>query len=283
MEPALAWIRARTSFVPEVGLVLGSGLGQLADAVVPELGAAYAELPGFPRATAPGHAGRLVLGTLEGRRVCVFRGRFHLYEGYLPREATAPIRLLDELGAGVLVVTNAAGIVNPRFRPGTLMLLDDQINLLWSSPLVGRSPDEVRDPFPDMSRPFDPELRELVRDAALALGVPLVEGVYAAVSGPSYETPAEVRFLRRFGADAVGMSTVPEVLVARERGLRVLGLSCLTNLAAGLSPGPLTHEEVLEAGARAAPRLEALIRRLLRRLPGSAPVGSEGPRVASGA
>jgi purine-nucleoside phosphorylase len=227
----------------------------------------YADLPGFPRVSVPGHAGRLVLGRLAGHDVCVLSGRFHLYEGHSPGDVSAGVRLLHELGGRILLVTNAAGSLRRRWAPGTLLLVRDQLNLQWTSPLVGRPPAEIHDMFPDMSEPYDPELRRLLREAAAAAGVPLAEGVYAAVLGPSYETPAEVRFLRRAGADAVGMSTVPEVLAARERGLRVAAVSCLTNHAAGLSTEPLSHAEVVAAGARAAPRLEALVRGFLRALP----------------
>jgi purine-nucleoside phosphorylase len=266
--PALEAVRVRTGFEPEVGLILGSGLGGLAREVEPVLELPYADLPGFPRATAPGHPGRLVLGALAGRRVCAFLGRFHRYEGHAMRDVAAPVRLLDALGGGTLLVTNAAGIVNPRLRPGTPMLLADQWNLTGGSPLVGRGPDELRDPFPDMSEPFDRSLRALLREVALAAALPFAEGLYAGVPGPSYETPAEIELLRRFGADAVGMSTVPEVIAARERGLRVAGISCLTNYAAGLAAGPLTHRDVLRAAAEMRPRLETLVRGFLRELGG---------------
>jgi purine-nucleoside phosphorylase len=263
---ALAAVRARTDFVPEAGLLLGSGLDALAASVEPVWAADYADLPGFPRSTVPGHAGRLVLGRLEGRRVCVLSGRFHYYEGYGLRDVAAGVRLLHELGAASLLVTNAAGSLRRRLAPGTLLLIRDQLNLLWKSPLIGRPPGEILDMFPDMSEPYDEQLRCGLRDSALAAGVPLEEGVYAAVQGPCYETPAEVELLRRCGADVVGMSTVPEVLTARERGLRVAGISCLTNWAAGLSPGPLTHADVLAVATSSAPRLDTLVRAFLRSL-----------------
>ncbi|MBA2565723.1 MAG: purine-nucleoside phosphorylase [Gemmatimonadetes bacterium] len=263
----MAWIRARTAFQPEVGVVLGSGWGPLSELVDAVLIAEYAVLPGFAPATAPGHLGRLVLGELEGRRVCVFDGRLHAYEGHSAGAVAAGMRLLDELGATACLLTNAAGIVNRRLRPGRLMLISDQLNLTCLSPLAGRRPHEVRDPFPDMSRPFDPQLLATLRTAALAEGLALEEGVYAGVLGPSYETPAEVEFLRRFGADAVGMSTVLEVIAARERSLGTAAVACLTNLASGLSPLPLREEDVLRAATGALPQLEALVRSFLRRLP----------------
>jgi purine-nucleoside phosphorylase len=276
-EPALDAIRARTDFEPEVGLILGSGLDYLADRVEIAFAASYAELPGLPRATVPGHPGRLVLGVLEGRPVCVFQGRFHFYEGHSMCEAASAVRLLHDLGGRTLLVTNAAGIVNRRLAPGTPMVIADQLNLTWGSPLVGRRPGEVRQMFPDMSEPFDRGLRGLLREASLTAGVPCAEGLYAGVAGPSYETPAEVELLRRAGADAVGMSTVPEVIAARERGLRVAGLACLTNHAAGLSPRPLTHEEVIAAAERARPWMETLAREFLRRMG-----GGPSPAVDSG-
>jgi purine-nucleoside phosphorylase len=267
LSAAARLVRAGTDLVPEAGLLLGSGLGSIAAAVEGAWTADYADLPGWPPTTVTGHAGRLVLGRLEGRRVLVLAGRIHAYEGHDLRAVTAGVRLLHELGGRFLLVTNAAGSLRRRRAPGSLLLLADHLNLLWQSPLTGRSPNEIRDMFPDMSEPYDRELRLRLREAALAAGVPLEEGTYAAVTGPSYETPAEIEFLRRAGADAVGMSTVPEVLAARERGLRVAGISCLTNLAAGLSPTPLAHAEVVQAAARAAARLETLVRAFLRSLP----------------
>ena len=265
-DPAADWIRSRADLVPEVGLLLGSGLDRLADRAEVALEVGYGELPGFPRATTPGHPGRLVLGRLEGRVVCVFRGRLHRYEGHPFRDVAAPVRLLHALGASVLVVTNAAGVVNPRLVAGRPMLIVDHVNLLWGSPLAGRGPEEVHDAFPDMSQAYDRGLRALLRGVARAEGIALEEGVYAGVLGPSYETPAEIAFLRRIGADAVGMSTVPEVIAARERGLRVAGLSLLTNPAAGLATAALDHADVLAAAERARPRMETLVRGLLRGL-----------------
>ena len=276
---ALRTVRTRTDFEPELGLILGSGLSSVADRVEAVCELEYAELPGFPRAGVAGHAGRLVLGALEGRRVCAFRGRFHFYEGHSMHAVASPVRLLEDLGGRLLVVTNSAGSLNRRFAPGELMLIADHLNLTWDSPLVGRRPGEVRDMFPDMSEPYDGALREFLRQAALSAAIPLVEGVYAGVAGPSYETRAEIELLRRAGADAVGMSTVPEVIAARERGLRVAGVSCLTNYAAGFSARRLTHDEVLEVAGRAASRLQQLLCGFLRVLPGGPsprPAGTAG-------
>jgi purine-nucleoside phosphorylase len=269
LEAALHAIRERLPANdpgPEVFGILGSGLGFLADAVTSPLSIPFAEVPGFPSAAVAGHAGRLVYGEIEGRRVLLQAGRFHFYEGHAPETVVAPVRLAAALGAKTLLVTNAAGGVNPAFGPGTLMLIEDHLNLMGRNPLVGGVVSgEPR--FPDMTAAYDPELRALAQTCAARLKIQLEAGVYAAVSGPSYETPAEVRMIGRLGGDAVGMSTVPEVIVARAVGLRVLGISLITNPGAGISPTPLSHAEVLEAGAAAAPRMEALVREILRNAP----------------
>jgi purine-nucleoside phosphorylase len=266
IEAAVQAIRDRipaSAPAPAVFGVLGSGLGFLADAVEDATVIPFAEIPGFPVAAVAGHAGRLVYGRIEGHPVLFQAGRFHFYEGYPFETVVAPVRIAAALGAKVLLVTNAAGGVNPAFGPGTLMLIEDHLNLMGQNPLVG--PAVRGEPrFPDLSHAYDPELRARAQAAASAIGVPLATGVYAAVSGPSYETPAEVRMIGRLGGDAVGMSTVPEVIVARAVGLRVLGVSLITNPGAGISPTPLSHAEVLEAGAEAAPRLEALVRQILK-------------------
>lgn len=264
--PGRDWVRARTGFAPEVGLVLGSGLGALAARVDAVLDVPQSEVPGLPPPSVEGHPGRLVVGALEGRRVAVLQGRVHAYEGHPFPDLAAGVRLLEALGARTLLLTNAAGSLRRRLAPGTLLIVSDHLNWMAGNPLVGRPPDRVRDPFPDMSSPYDPALRRLLTEAALEARVPAAEGVYAGVLGPSYETPAEIAMLRRFGADAVGMSTVPETIAAREMGMRVAAVSCLVNLAAGLSPAPLGHDEVLAAAARAADGLEALVRTFLRRL-----------------
>lgn len=261
----LAFLRERAPFSPKVLLVLGSGLGGLADEIRDAVRIPYADVPGFPRSTVEGHAGALVLGRWEGVEVAAMQGRFHLYEGWTPEQVALPIRALAGLGARSLVITNAAGGIRPGMRPGELMLISDHLNLTGRNPLIG-APAEGEERFPDLSEAYDAGYRELAREVALALDLSLTEGVYAAVLGPSYETPAEIRMLARLGADAVGMSTVPEVLVARARGLRVLGISCITNLAAGLGGGLLSHREVMETGSRVRDRLAALVRGVLPRL-----------------
>ena len=250
---------------PCIAVVLGSGLGGLADSLEGARRIPYADIPGFPKTTVAGHRGELVVGELEGTPVVLQNGRFHLYEGHDPDAVTLPVRLFAAHGAEILILTNAAGGLNPQFRPPTLMLLADHINLMWRNPLVGkRLSGEVR--FPDLLDAYDRELRSIARDSAAECHVALVEGVYGSVPGPSFETPAEVRMLRRLGCDAVGMSTVPEALVARARGMRVLGISSITNAGAGLSKTPLSHEEVLEAGQRLAGDLEQVVRGVVRRL-----------------
>jgi purine-nucleoside phosphorylase len=263
---AAAFLRERLPRAPEILGVLGSGLGALADAVEDPVSIPFGEIPGLPVSGVEGHPGRYVAGMLEGRSVLIQAGRFHLYEGYEPELVVAPIRIAAVLGVDTVVLSNAAGGVNPRFGPGTIMLIEDHLNLMARNPLVGPvAGDDAR--FPDMSGAYDPELRAHAEEAARELGVPLARGVYAGVLGPSYETPAEVRMLARLGADAVGMSTVPEVIAAHAGGLRVLAFSLITNLAAGLHPGPLSHREVLEVGRTAAATLERLIRGVLRTLP----------------
>jgi purine-nucleoside phosphorylase len=263
-EETLAFLRERVTRAPGAALVLGSGLGGLADEIQDAVRIPYAEIPGFPRSTVAGHAGALVAGILNGVEVVAMQGRFHLYEGWDAAEVALPIRALSALGAELLLLTNAAGGLRPGMESGELMLLADHINLTGRNPLTG--PVVGREErFPDMSEPYDRELRRLAESIALELRIPLSQGVYAALLGPSYETPAEVRMLRTLGADAVGMSTVPEVLVARALGLRVLAISCVTNLAAGLGPAALSHEEVMEVGAAVRDRLASLVKALLPR------------------
>jgi purine-nucleoside phosphorylase len=259
-------IRARIgSQAPVAAIVLGSGLGGLADDIEPVATIPYREIPGFPSVTVAGHAGALIAGTLAGRQVLAFAGRFHAYEGHDVRLAAFPARVMHAVGAPTLIVSNAAGGVNRLWQPGDLMLIRDHINLMFRNPLVGRvEPGDLR--FPDMSAPYDGELASLARSVAAEQGRTLREGVYAALLGPAYETPAEVRMLAAFGADAVGMSTVPEVMVARAVGMRVLGFSCITNLACGMSNTPITHAEVLETTARAAGAFRALVTGIVARL-----------------
>ncbi len=269
-EPDLATatrvVRERLGpFQPRVGIVLGSGLGGLADAVEPHAEVSYEAIPGMPLPKVPGHRGAFLAGRLEGVAVVLQRGRLHLYEGHAPASAVLPVRLMASLGVEVLIVTNAAGGIRPSVPPPALMLITDHLNLMARSPLMGPVLDgEPR--FPDMSAAYDPALRALARRVADEAGVTLHEGVYAGLLGPSFETPAEIRMLERLGADAVGMSTVPEVIVARARGLRVLGISSITNLAAGITGDALSHEEVLEAGRAVARDVELVVRGVIGRL-----------------
>ena len=250
---------------PQAAIVLGSGLGGLAKEIDTLATIPFGDIPGFPSATVAGHAGALIAGTLAGNFVLALSGRFHMYEGHDVRLAAFTARVVHALGAKTLIVSNAAGGVNRLWQPGDLMLIRDHINLMFRNPLVG--PVEEGDTrFPDMSDPYDAELCDVARSVATGQGLQLREGVYAGQLGPSYETAAEVRMLALLGADAVGMSTVPEVIVARAIGMRVVGVSCITNLACGMSNSPITHAEVLEVTARAATKFTALIRGVVGRL-----------------
>jgi purine-nucleoside phosphorylase len=267
LADAIHFLRERITRAPHAVLVLGSGLGGMADDIEDAVRIPFSEIPGFPRRTQElaGHAGQLVVGRLEGVEVAAMQGRFHLYEGWEPGDVALPVRALAALGAETMILTNAAGGIRPGFVPGDLMLIADHINLMFRNPLIGKAaPGETR--FPDMSDPYDGEFRREAAEVARDLRIPLVEGVYAGLLGPSYETPAEIRMLARLGADAVGMSTVPEVLVARAIGIRCLGISCITNLAAGIGKEKLSHDEVMEVGARVRDRLAALVRGVLPRI-----------------
>jgi len=260
--------------LPTVALVLGSGLGDVADAVTDPTLVSFEELPGFPPSGVHGHAGRFVGGDLAGRYVLIQAGRYHVYEGYPSEVVVAPVRAMAALGITDLILTNAAGGVDPLLEPGDLVLLNDHINFMFRHPLVGPV-QEGESRCPDMSEPYDAGLRALALDVARELGVPLREGVYAAVTGPSYETPAEVRMLGRLGAHTVGMSTVPEATVAAALGIRCLGFSMVTNKAAGLSLEPLGHEEVMEVGAMAGKGLARLLEAVVGRLPTDQSVGTK--------
>ena len=252
-------VREKTDFVPRLALVLGSGLGGFAREIDQAVTVPYTEIEGFPVSTVPGHAGRFVFGHVAGVPVVAMEGRVHLYEGYTPADVVLPIRLMGLLGARALLLTNAAGGVNYAFSPGDLMLICDHISTFVPSPLRGANPDQLGPRFPDMSAVYDPELRHAVRGVAQGLDIGLQEGVYMQFPGPAYETPAEVRMARVLGADAVGMSTACEALAARHMGLRVCGISCISNLACGMTDAPLSHAEVQAAADAAAPRFKALI------------------------
>jgi purine-nucleoside phosphorylase len=269
IDETAAAVRSRVSGLPKIGLILGSGLGGLADSVETPVKIPYSELPNWPVSTVVGHTGQLVLGQLQGQQVVVMQGRTHYYEGYSMAQVTLPVRVMQRLGVQMLVVTNAAGAVNPEFEPGDLMLITDHLNLMGMaglSPLRGPNLEVFGPRFPDMSRAYDPELRQLARQVVTENGNLLREGVYACLAGPSFETPADLRFLRGAGVDAVGMSTVPEVTVAHHGSTRVLGISGISNKA-NLDGNTLTtHEEVLDAGKKIVPQLITLIRGVLARL-----------------
>lgn len=258
-----AAVRARTDLVPEIGIVLGSGLGGLADDLEDPVAIPFDELPGWPAATAPGHVGRLLLGRLVGRPVVMLQGRFHLYEGNAPGLVVQPVLLFGRLGAKAVILTNAAGGLDPSFGPGTLMVISDHLNLTGQNPLIGANAASIGERFTDLTDAWSPRLRRQLHDAGRAEGVELAEGIYVGLTGPNYETPAEVRMYAAMGGHAVGMSTVMECVAARWAGLEVCGISLVTNAGAGYSGEPLTHEEVLAAGAEAGPRLAQVIRRFV--------------------
>ena len=260
-------VRARTTLRPEVAIVLGTGLGGLAGEIVVEAEIPYAEIPGFPLSTVETHAGKLLAGKLAGRPVMAMQGRFHRYEGYDLHQVTFPIRVLHALGARTLVVSNACGGMHPLWEPGDLVLLSDHINLLGDNPLIGPNDDRLGPRFPDMSAPYDPELRALARAVALDLGIVLREGVYVAVPGPNLETRAEYRMLRAMGADVVGMSTVPEVIVAVHQGMRVVGVSIITDQCLPDALEPADIGRIIATASRAEPKLTRLITTVVERLP----------------
>lgn len=264
---AVRAVQARTTLVPDVAVILGTGLGGVSEAMLVAARVPYGEIPGFPVATVEGHEGQLLVGTLAGRRVVAMQGRFHRYEGYSLQQIAFPVRVLAGLGARLLIVSNACGGMHPLWRPGDLMLIADHINFLGDNPLIGPNDDRLGPRFPDLSAPYDAELRALARAVALEQGVALREGVYVAVAGPNLETPAEYRMLRTLGADVVGMSTVPEVITAIHLGMRVLGVSIITDLCLPDALAPATLERILAVAREAEPRLTALVRGVLERLP----------------
>ena len=271
MRDAARLIESRTSLRPTIGVVLGSGLGAFADSLIHAVRIPYKELPGMPESTSIGHEGELVVGTLGANGagttdLAVMSGRFHLYEGYTARQVTSGVRLFRELGIKRIVVTNAAGGINPEYAIGALVSISDHINLQGVNPLIGPNDSDLGPRFPDMTEAYSPWMRATASEIARELGIRLHEGVYAAVLGPSYETPAEIRYLKAIGADLVGMSTVPEVIAANHLAIEVLAISCVTNLAAGLSGEKLSHSEVLETGRRISGTLIKLLSALLPRL-----------------
>ena len=260
---ATAFIRGRTPLTPAIGIILGSGLGAFADHVADATAIPFTDIPHFPKSTVPGHSGRLVIGTLDGVPIAVMQGRVHAYEGYSPEEVGFPVRVLGLLGVKTLVVTNAAGGIRLDMKQGDLVLLSDHINFTGRNPLAGKHDERFGPRFFDMTEAYSLRLRRLAAQAAERGGFSLAEGVYLCVLGPSFETPAEIRSFRAMGADLVGMSTVLEVIAARQLGIEVVGISCVTNLAAGIQPDPLSHEEVIETGHRVTARFTQLLTALL--------------------
>ena len=265
VKDAADYIRARISTVPDLAIVLGSGLGDFAGTLGDAVSLPYSDLPHWPASNVIGHEGRLVIGTAGGRTIAALAGRCHVYEGHDLKTVTFAVRALGFVGVKVLVLTNAAGGINTRFDQGALMVIDDHINLIGNNPLVGTNDERFGVRFPDMSEVYSRRLRGVADEAAAALGVTLPHGVYAGLLGPSYETPAEIRYLRVIGADAVGMSTVPEAIAARHMGIEVLGISCITNMAAGVLPQPLHHDEVMETARRVRGQFIALLNEVIAR------------------
>lgn len=265
-EKAARMIRGRTQTESPVAIVLGSGLGGFADELSTATAIPYAEIPGFARATVEGHAGRLVVGKIGDSTVAAMQGRFHFYEGYSLEDVTFPIRVLKLLGVRTLILTNASGALNVEFLPGSLMVITDHINLLGANPLMGPNDERFGPRFPDLSNTYAHELQEIVLMEARAMGMKMGRGVYASLSGPSYETPAEIHMVRTLGADAVGMSTVPEAIVARHMGMQVVGISCITNLAAGVSNEPVDHSQVMATGESVREQFTELLRRVIPKL-----------------
>ncbi len=262
-EEAAQFIRRRTGLEPKIALVLGSGLGTFGDELTNATRIPYEEIPCFARSTAIGHAGRLVIGRAADVPVVAMQGRFHLYEGYTPQQVTFPMRVFSRLGVRAAILTNAAGGINLDYGQGRLVLIKDHINLQGNNPLVGAEDERWGPRFIDMTHAYDIGLRRMAQEAGKRLGIELMEGIYAGLLGPSYETPAEIRFLRAIGADLVGMSTIPEVIVAGQTGIKVLGISCVTNMAAGILDQPISHEEVLETGKRVSGQFKTLLRELI--------------------
>lgn len=259
IDRAVNYIKKKAPFEPEIAIVLGSGLGELGEKIENPIYINYSEIEGFPVSTAPGHRGRFILGTLAGKRVICMQGRFHFYEGYTMEQIVLPVRVMKKLGAKCLIATNAAGGINLDFNPGDIMLITDHINFMGTNPLIGKNDSALGDRFPDMSYAYTPELRSLCEECAAKTGVKIRKGVYIGLTGPSYETPAEIRAFRTLGADAVGMSTVPEIIAASHMKMKIIAFSLISNMAAGILEKPLTEEEVLETGRKMGAQMEKLI------------------------
>lgn len=263
---AAQYVEERINIKPEIGMILGSGLGEMAEYIEDRVAINYVDIPGFPVSTVEGHAGRLVAGKLMGKPVLAMQGRFHFYEGYPMEEVTFPVRVMKLLGIKYLIVTNAAGGVNREFEPGDLMAINDHINMMGSNPLKGKNLDQFGPRFPAMTGAYDKQLLDIAHQCATRKQIQLRSGVYCSVQGPSYETPAEIKMVETIGGDAVGMSTVPEVIVARHCGIKVLGISCITNMAAGILDRPPNHEEVLEVGRQAKDKFIALLKEIIKQM-----------------
>ena len=266
IEKSVQFLKTKFQQAPQIGLILGSGLGVLAEEIENPINIAYNDIPEFPVSTVEGHAGKLIFGTLNGKTVVAMQGRFHFYEGYSLGKVTFPVRVMKELGVETLIVTNAAGGINESFEPGDLMLITDHINNMGQNPLIGPNDKELGVRFPDMSEAYSKNLRELANGVASKLQIKVKEGVYVGNTGPTYETPAEVRMLRKMGGDAVGMSTVPEVIVARHSKMNVLGISCISNMAAGILDQPLTHDEVIETTEKVKVNFLAFVKEIVKEL-----------------
>jgi purine-nucleoside phosphorylase len=266
VEETAADIRRRCPTLPETAIVLGSGLGDFADTLLDAVVAPYAELPHWPPSSVIGHSGKLVIGTVAGKRIAALSGRVHYYEGFDLQTVVFASRVMGRLGVRRLLLTNAAGGINTAFASGALMIIDDHINMLGSNPLIGANDDRFGPRFPDMTEVYSPRLRGIADDVARARGIPVAHGIYVAVHGPSYETPAEIRFYRKMGADAIGMSTVPEAIAARHMGLEVLGISCISNMAAGIVAQPIVHDEVIATMQRIRSSFIALLEGIIERL-----------------
>ncbi|GAA0599489.1 purine-nucleoside phosphorylase [Virgibacillus siamensis] len=267
VKEAAAFLQENIERKPEIGLILGSGLGVLADEIENPVSIGYKYIPHFPESTVAGHKGQLVAGTLEGRQVIAMQGRFHYYEGYTMQQVTFPVRVMKALGIDSIIVTNAAGGINKTFNPGDLMLIDDHINNMGDNPLIGPNDNQMGDRFPDMSKAYDTLFLDHADKCAERIGLTMQHGVYVGNTGPAYETPAEIKMLRAFGGDAVGMSTVPEVTAAAHSGLRVLGISCISNMAAGILDQPLTHDEVIETTEKVKEDFLRFVKEIIRTLP----------------